>query len=872
MNLSSGVYKLKVTTGGQSYSAAPAVTISGGGGTGASAVAQMNGTKVDAIVITNAGSGYTSTPTVTLANASGDTTGNGAAATAGVIALTTPACFFQGRFGDMYGIDGKSRGFRWDGETPTLEPLGISKPLSAPTVAMSTSTGKGYVRSITIIAGGAGYFEPPTVTFSGGGLTVGSTDHATARAKVMNARVIGMTVDSRGGKYTSVPTINFSGGVAAGATLNVGVSGKLSGAEITSRGSGYTSAGSSAVVASVSGGGLTGGQVKVSVDPTDGGIDSVTILAAGAGATTTPTITLAGAGTGATITPSIEYTVVSVTCASTAAGTNFVAPPSISFLPEGGGASAVGNVSGGSLSSIEVRAGGSYTTPPTASVDPTAARAIAIIDSPMRGVYKCAIRYIDDTTEEDQGPIPSAISDFLEITAPPSSTEFTWNWSNDGMESRAHKIELWRTTSDQAFVLYRVDTIAKGGGVMPTTYLDTFTDDQLLDPEREQFGVMPIVMPSGQLNARRFQPPPEYCSQAVMFQDRAWYSVDTRKERPNSLWHSEIDEPESVPEEYEIVVQESLGEPDAIVALIPLGSTLLIVQSRHIYKMSYVAQPLLDASIRLADSRGIINARCHATYGGVAYIADYDGMYAFDGSQREDISVPVDNYWSDGLIDFSKRESFYVQASAAEKVIRFFFCKSTDGALPKRALCYCVATKAWWEEEYAQALPCETIISEAGKPLAVNGGEFGQIIRRSATAVDATSAGTTGIPFQLRTGAYMLTDEPSRKIGVLYKPTSATASLQMRLHYNGSDTHRPNAIQANMGDGFVQEADGASLDMKSSRSTLGSSPGYAQAQYAGRFDDRSAGGDRHMAVAVTGVRATTEPVRLFGVTVGGVTI
>jgi hypothetical protein len=94
----------------------------------------------------------------------------------------------------------------------------------------------------------------------------------------------------------------------------------------------------------------------------------------------------------------------------------------------------------------------------------------------------------------------------------------------------------------------------------------------------------------------------------------------------------------------------------------------------------------------------------------------------------------------------------------------------------------------------------------------------------------------------------------------------------MRLHYNGSDTHRPNAIQANMGDGFVQEADGASLDMKSSRSTLGSSPGYAQAQYAGRFDDRSAGGDRHMAVAVTGVRATTEPVRLFGVTVGGVTM
>ena len=258
MQLSSGVYRIRVTTGGQSYSAAPVVSISGGGGTGASAVAQMNGTKVDAIVIANAGTGYTSNPTVTLANASGDTAGGGAAATAAAIALTTPACFFQGRFGDTYGIDGKSRGFRWDGETPGLEPLGISKPLTAPTIAMSSATGLGYVRSVAIINAGAGYFEPPTIKFSGGGLTDGSPDHATARAKVMNAQVIGMTVDSRGGKYTSVPTVSFSGGIAANATLSVGVSGKLTGAQIGSAGTGYTSSGSQAVTATVSGGGVTG--------------------------------------------------------------------------------------------------------------------------------------------------------------------------------------------------------------------------------------------------------------------------------------------------------------------------------------------------------------------------------------------------------------------------------------------------------------------------------------------------------------------------------------------------------------------------------------------------------------------------------------
>jgi hypothetical protein len=830
----------------------------------------MNGTKVDAIVIANAGTGYTSNPTVTLANASGDTAGGGAAATAAAIALTTPACFFQGRFGDTYGIDGKSRGFRWDGETPGLEPLGISKPLTAPTIAMASATGLGYVRSVAIINAGAGYFEPPTIKFSGGGLTDGSPDHATARAKVMNAQVIGMTVDSRGGKYTSVPTVSFSGGIAANATLSVGVSGKLTGAEIGSAGTGYTSSGSQAVTATVSGSGMTGAQVRLSV--TDGAIDSVTVLAAGTGATAAPTITVSGGiGSGATVTPEMEYTVVSVTAASTQAGTNFVAPPAISFRPTNGGASALCKVQNGSISSVEVTNGGSYTAPPTAVVDQTTARAIAVIESPMRGVYKCAIRYIDDTPEDKQGPNPSAISDLLEVSAPPSSSQFTWSWSNDGMESRVHKIELWRTTSDQSVVLYRVAAIAKVDGVMPTTYQDTLTDDQILDPEREAFGVMPIVMPSGQLNARRFQAPPEYCSQAVMFQDRAWYSVDARKEKPNSLWHSEIDEPESVPLEYEIVVQESLGQPDAIVALIPLGSTLLIVQSRHIYKMTYVAQPLIDASIRLADSRGIINAQCHDTLGGVAYIADYDGLYAFDGTERQDISVPVDNYWVDSVIDFSKRDSFYVQGNAVEKVVRFYYCRSTDGALPKRALCYSIATKSWWEEEYAQAVPCGTVVSILGKPTVLSGGEYGSLLRPSPAALDATSSGSTGIAYLLRTGAYSLTDDPSRRIGILYKPTTGDTTLSVRLHYNGSDSHRPNAISTNSGDGFSSDADGANLNLKSSRSSLGASPGYAQAHYAGRFDDRSAGGDRHLAVGFLGVRGVTEPVRLYGISLNGVT-
>ena len=72
MKLTSGVVSITVTTGGSGYSSAPIVTFSGGSGAGASAVAQMAGTVVDAVVITNAGTGYTSAPNVEFSEGSAD--------------------------------------------------------------------------------------------------------------------------------------------------------------------------------------------------------------------------------------------------------------------------------------------------------------------------------------------------------------------------------------------------------------------------------------------------------------------------------------------------------------------------------------------------------------------------------------------------------------------------------------------------------------------------------------------------------------------------------------------------------------------------------------------------------------------------------
>jgi hypothetical protein len=61
------VSAVNVVSGGSGYTSVPAVTFSGGGGTGAAATAVVTGGVVTAINVTNGGSGYTTDPTVAVA-------------------------------------------------------------------------------------------------------------------------------------------------------------------------------------------------------------------------------------------------------------------------------------------------------------------------------------------------------------------------------------------------------------------------------------------------------------------------------------------------------------------------------------------------------------------------------------------------------------------------------------------------------------------------------------------------------------------------------------------------------------------------------------------------------------------------------------
>jgi hypothetical protein len=80
--------KIQVSETGRGYTVAPTVTIDGGGGKDAAAVAVIGNGTVVRILLTVAGSGYTSSPEVKIVAADGDTSGTGAVATAFVIKET----------------------------------------------------------------------------------------------------------------------------------------------------------------------------------------------------------------------------------------------------------------------------------------------------------------------------------------------------------------------------------------------------------------------------------------------------------------------------------------------------------------------------------------------------------------------------------------------------------------------------------------------------------------------------------------------------------------------------------------------------------------------------------------------------------------
>lgn len=154
------VRSITVTAGGNNYTSAPTVNLTGGNGTNATATATLaTAGVVKSVTVTNGGTRYNSVPTVTI---SAPTTAGGITATA--IAIVNPT-------------------------THIVTGISVTNP-------------------------GSGYTSIPTVTIS-----APSPGGTRARASaVLGFAVAGITVTNGGSGYTSAPIVNITGGNGSGAT------------------------------------------------------------------------------------------------------------------------------------------------------------------------------------------------------------------------------------------------------------------------------------------------------------------------------------------------------------------------------------------------------------------------------------------------------------------------------------------------------------------------------------------------------------------------------------------------------------------------------------------------------------------------------
>jgi hypothetical protein len=178
---------------------------------------------------------------------------------------------------------------------PTVDITGGIGSTSQPT---GTAT-LGYSVASVNVTNGGNYNGTPFVTFSGGGGS-GVAGTAVMITSTTTVYPIVVTLGSGGAGYTSAPTVSFSGGVGSGAIANASVSGgtittfPVASLSIPNGGTGYSYAN-----LSFSGGGGSGAAATGTVSTMSTGtywVSGVNVTNAGSGYSYTPPITFSGGG------------------------------------------------------------------------------------------------------------------------------------------------------------------------------------------------------------------------------------------------------------------------------------------------------------------------------------------------------------------------------------------------------------------------------------------------------------------------------------------------------------------------------------------------------------------------------------------------
>lgn len=390
----SAIKEIKVLSGGTGYTSAPSVSISGGGGSGAIANAEVSVGAVGTLTLTNAGSGYTSNPTISFSGGGGTGAAaeaqrravalNGLTLTAGGSYQTVPTVSFSGGGGSgatayatlpttsVSGLTVLSNGSGYTSD-PSCSITGgggsgatcsADARFSVASIGVTSSTGTCHeTGSISCTVSGSATCSVSTsdcscgtycdgksinsINVTGGG-DYATTSYPSVTLSYGTAAVTGMSYSSMqvsvtngGSGYSSPPQVTLSGGGGGGAVVSAQIPSRAVSSITLTGGGSYTSAPAVEFI----GGGGSGATATASVPASE--IQSLTLTNGGSGYTSAPTVTLSGGGgTGATVTATVDP--MSVTKINlTNAGSGYSSEPVVTLSGGGGsGATAKATISG----------------------------------------------------------------------------------------------------------------------------------------------------------------------------------------------------------------------------------------------------------------------------------------------------------------------------------------------------------------------------------------------------------------------------------------------------------------------------------------------------------------------------------------------
>jgi uncharacterized repeat protein (TIGR01451 family) len=159
------VHQVALGSGGSGYGIAPGISFSGGGGTGAAAIATVSGGVITAITVTNPGSGYTSVPTVIITP-----NGSGSGAVAEAV-LGTGMIYSAGATGTVELLVTVQREYSNDTpacNVPSTKSVTIVGPPTITSHPQSTGVCSGSLATFSVTANDAAAYQWQVSTNGGG--------------------------------------------------------------------------------------------------------------------------------------------------------------------------------------------------------------------------------------------------------------------------------------------------------------------------------------------------------------------------------------------------------------------------------------------------------------------------------------------------------------------------------------------------------------------------------------------------------------------------------------------------------------------------------------------------------------------------------